>query len=45
MFFPKVYLLLPKHVAEKITNCRKLHGKHLTTDKWKLAVTHEGIFK
>ncbi len=39
MFKPKVNLLLPKHIAERITNCRKLYEKYLAAEKWKIVIT------
>lgn len=33
MFKPKVHLLLPKHIAERKTNCRTLYEKHLAAEK------------
>ncbi|GFV45801.1 uncharacterized protein TNCV_2321611 [Trichonephila clavipes] len=35
----KVRLFLPKHVAERKTNVRKLCAKHLDDEKWKFGVT------
>ncbi|GFU83421.1 retrovirus-related Pol polyprotein from transposon opus [Trichonephila clavipes] len=39
MFKPKVHLLLPKHIAERKTNCRKLHENLLAAESLKFAVT------
>ncbi|GFW21540.1 hypothetical protein TNCV_1533631 [Trichonephila clavipes] len=41
VFKPKVHLLLPQHIAERKTNCRKLHEKHLVAEKWKFMVTFD----
>ena len=34
-----VHKLLPRHIAERHTNSRKLYECHLAGDKWKLIVT------
>jgi hypothetical protein len=34
-----VHRLLPRHIAERRTNCRKLYEKHLSGEKWKFVVT------
>ncbi len=39
MFKPKIHQLLPKHIAERKTNCRKLYEKHLAVEKWKIVIT------
>ncbi len=35
----KVYLLLPKYIPERKTNCRKSDEKHLAAKKCKFVVT------
>src|ERR1700678_118632 len=35
----KVHALLPRHIAERRTNCRKLYERHLSGDKWMFVVT------
>ena len=34
-----VHKLLPRHIAERRTNSRKLYERHLAGDKWKFIVT------
>ena len=33
------YRLLPRHIAERRTNCRLLYENHLSGEKWKFVVT------
>ena len=35
----RVHKLLPRHVKERKTNCRKLYEKYLAGEKWKSVVT------
>lgn len=34
-----VHALLPRHISERKTNCRKLYERYLAGDKWKFVVT------
>lgn len=38
-FKSRVHKLLPRHVAERRTNCRKLYEGYLAGDKWQYVVT------
>ena len=38
-FKSKVHALLPKHVAERRTNCRKLYENYLAGNRWQFVVT------
>lgn len=35
----RVHKLLPRHIAERRTNCRKLYEGYLAADKWQFVVT------
>lgn len=35
----KVHRLLPRHIHERKTNCRKLYERHLAGDRWKYVAT------
>ena len=40
----RVHKLLPRHIAERATNSRKLYERYLASDKWVFVVTLDEVY-